>query len=399
MPGLRKILRLTACLFLAVTVCSYIAYKLGYDGLLLTGTWALPDWANVAVCFALFSAQSFLLFCVILDEYGKKIWRMLLPYLALDLAAGFLLPALVQSGALPVVYLTVCAVVRRDVKRTALRAAIVCPALMLYQWFVLTVKLGGFIPDYNHAPLAQAVVASVDLIIIIGIFYAIGGEKHYDTKTYKLVLFPEAVEAARLDGEDREALTAFWNLTKFQRVRAMATLLGFQMLQWMVILAACAAGNVLVEGLIISASFIAYGFIVRRRWHSGSVTVCTILCAAMFYAAAKLSPAFKHTQLFPVLIGLLLIYGLYRVSLYTDKVQALRERAAGWDAFVLEPYCDFARLKEIAAGKGLTRRQVELLEWKYCKKANWAQIETRFAPWSQSSIRKHLKEAEDRFRS
>ena len=65
--------------------------------------------------------------------------------------------------------------------------------------------------------------------------------------------------------------------------------------------------------------------------------------------------------------------------------------------FTLEKYCDYYKMREIAEAKGLTPREIQLLEYKYCKAYSQSEMEIRFSPWSLSSIKRALRRAVSKF--
>ena len=79
---------------------------------------------------------------------------------------------------------------------------------------------------------------------------------------------------------------------------------------------------VFIESLIIAISFVVYGVVIQRRWHSKSFLICTLLSIALFYLTAKLysmTIGLNISQFLPVIIGLLLVYAMYRIGIVSDS--------------------------------------------------------------------------------
>jgi hypothetical protein len=205
----------------------------------------------------------------------------------------------------------------KQIKQIILRYLIVNALLLLYQAMALVIKTGAIALGYNYQPQYVMAIMYIDLIILSLAIYLKGGIN--SGRMGLLVVFPEAVNNASLDSEDLAAIERYKALRGWRKVRASLSLIGFQFLQWGLVLLACAIGSVFLSGLVISAAFIIYGFVIQRRWHSNSLVWCTLSAVAMFFVAASVTPSFKYTEFLPILVALALIYGLYRIAIYAEK--------------------------------------------------------------------------------
>jgi hypothetical protein len=144
----------------------------------------------------------------------------------------------------------------------------------------------------------------------------LGGEKYYGLE---LSFSPEDFQSPTHDHEDDLAVEAWNRLQGFAKAKAIALLLIYHVIQVMIILALCRIGNVFIEGICIVTSFLVYGFVIKRRWHSKSLLICSSISFAMFYVAARSIPSVHYSKFIPIVIGLLLVYSLYRVSIYVES--------------------------------------------------------------------------------
>jgi len=319
MSNARKILIMTMCIFAIIMLFTFIGFHIGYDGLLLVGEINLPVFARIAIEFILFSINSFLIMSTILAEYTKKIWKILIPFLTVWLPFSLFFPGSILATIVPVLYVLVWSIHRKDFKKSFLRFLIITGIICAYQFFSLILKVGYCSFEYNSLTMYQELMVSIDLIIFLTVIYAVGGEKYVRMDSCKLVLFPAEIQDPADDHETSVIMEQFQKLQGFKRLKGMSLLLGFQIIQWGLILLVCTADSLLLEGAVITTSFIAFGFIIQKRWHSKSILICTLSSVAMFYIAAKVTISFHYSQFFSVIIGLLLIYALYRIAICTEQ--------------------------------------------------------------------------------
>ncbi len=324
MGAVRKLLHMTLIMFGIIALFCYIGFHLGYEGLLLVGEIDLPYWATIIIGSLLYSANIYLVFSIVLGNYENTVLKRVIPFCVLDTIICLIYPSSVICSITMAGYLLIQAIIKKD-KHIAIRLAIVVLLIYSFQSLTYMIKL-GYRPITDWAVSEyQALAYSVDMILFLLVIYCIGGERH-NGQTLERVIFPEDFEAVKLDQEDLAELEAWNKQQGFKRIKSIALLLGFQVVQWMIILAVCNLGNVLVEGLVITISFVTYGTVVRYKWHSKSLVCCTLASAGMFYAAAQIIPSFGYSQLLPVCVGLILIYCMYRVAVYTDGYKDLKQR-------------------------------------------------------------------------
>jgi hypothetical protein len=320
---IKKLLHVTAILFVTVTLFCYIGWKLGYDGLILVGETKLPEIVSNWTAWLFYNIHIYLLSGFILNIYGRKLLRVLFPLFTIDIFFRLIIVHVVPvppevSTIVLVLYWAACAIYFGTKKNTAINFLKYMLILLAYQAVMLVIKTGHFNLGYNMLSIYENLMVCIDNLIFTALLYGIGGEQ-YGRRALERILHSEEIDTPSDDKEDCDEVDAWRQLQGFVRFRAMALLLLFQLFQWALILFVCKIGDVFVEGVVISGSFVVYGLFVKNRWHSKSLIVCTLTTCAMFYLAARAIPAFGYTQLMPVVVGLLLIYGLYRVALFTNK--------------------------------------------------------------------------------
>jgi len=385
----RRILLIAAGLCGAVLIGSYTATYLGYTGTLIGAQH--PDvcpFLQVPIEHLIFMVNFFLFSSFVLDIYDRRILRAVLPYAAIHIGAWIVTPVggyMYLTAAIPVLYLVCWLLYLQDLRRGMLRLLSLGCFLVSYQYISLIVKTGCFAWTYNHVGFYAELIIAIDLLIFTAIFYCLGGErKHEKICADQLVLFPGKIGSAKESAEDTRLVESFRAIAGYKKALAVLLLFGFQIMQWLFILMVCYIGSVFIEGVLITLSYVAFGIVIKRRVHT-SVILCTVISSIMFYAAARAIPPFGHSQFLPVLVGLLLIYAMYRAAIHGDH------------DFVLERFCDRARMVEIATARGLTPFEIDLLDYKFCKGYTQAQLEARFAGWSLSSIKRMIKAAKNKF--
>ena len=407
--GLKKVIVLTFALCVLVMFFIYVSWLLGYRGFVLLPFPYLHPLANIIIGQVLFAAHVIFLTGVVLKEYTLKIFKYASPLVISNLVALYVyIPIDIITSLVPVLWLISLSIYLKRFKSTIKQLCVWVPLILIFQYVLLQTRMDCFTIGYNGIGVYFSLVLAVDMLIFYTVIYILGGVKHYELafqsgwkSCNKYLLYSEDFQYPEHDQEDCVAIEEFNNLIGWRKVSAVVLLFGFQGLQWLLILAVCRIGNVFWEGLIISTSFLVHGIVVKKRWHSDSVLCCTIMGAALFYTTARLGPPLQITQLTPVVLGLLLVFAMYKVAVYTGEYKQLKKYVDELSKFKLTKLCNADTMKEIALKKGLTDKEIELLDWRYCKNASWASMEVKFKyPYgSQSSIRKFLKIAENKFNS
>ena len=325
----RSLLKMTATLFALVVLFSFIGLHMGYDGLFLAGSIMLPIWLEECIKAALFGVQLFLVFSYSLNDYSKGAVKATLPFWAFAVILQLFCKGMLVSTVLPILYMMAISIKQKDNFATAARMLSVMALLLGYQLLMLPIKAGRESIGYHAIDTYQWLMMSIDLTILALLIYAIGGLHYYvelvlqlgDKRRGLARLFPESVNDAKLDNEDLQAVERWQALVGFRKLQAVATLLAFQLLQWLAVVGCCLLGNVGIEGALISLSFLCHGMVVHRRWHSNSVMACTVASAILFYIAARSCILFAYSQFFCIVVGMLLVYAMYRLAILVDNAE------------------------------------------------------------------------------
>jgi len=168
----------------------------------------------------------------------------------------------------------------------------------------------------------QLLILTIDLVVFLVVIYCTGGVKYALGKYH---ILSENIQTPKLDSEDLAEIEACKQLRGFKRIKAISLLLSFQSIQWAIVLLVCSIGDVLIEGLAITVSFVVFGTVIKRKWHSQSILICTISSAVIFYTAARFAPSYRYTQLLPVVIALLISYASYRVVVIQEDFERIKK--------------------------------------------------------------------------
>jgi len=324
---MRKALSMTLTASIAVTVGCFIASAMGHSNFLIGETPTLPFLAENSIALATFFTQFILWTGLALQEYSSKLIKLCAPYLAIHLAAAALMPlSLVVTTLLPMLYMLFLAYLRKDLKQSAVQLIKITAIIAIYQ--IISIPIKTSVVDwqtFNQPSAIHVALYSIDLIIFMLILYFEGVFSNVNIQIFlarspwKHFMDAEDFKSPRADNEDLQAIQEVRSLPILPKIGALTILLGFNLVQWAIILIACHFGDIFLEGLILSISFLLHGLIIQRRWHSNSVTVCTITSTAIFYIGAKAIPGFYYTQLAPIVAGLLLVCGLYCLDVHLEQ--------------------------------------------------------------------------------
>ncbi len=336
MHAVKRVVHLSLIIVGIIVAFCLIGFKLGCNELILVGNVDLPIWLVDTLGCLVCLLQTFLMFGYISRDYTARAAYVFICFIPLSLLTNeFINYALGMIGTtlIPVLYvITVYSIINKNAKVTlqlVARTIFILAASTAYQLAIMLFKLTAIHTSSSTFSTYEWLVCSVDMCLLLLLFYALGGINSYEEKrsiswprSWEHSVFPEDLEAARLDQLDIDELTKWQQMRGHLRVAAVALLILIQTVQWSIILVVCAIGNVFIEGLILTVCFVVFGFVVQRRWHTNSVIKCTLLCSLTFYLAAKAIPSFGYTQIMPVIVGMILIYASYRASLLSVTEEA-----------------------------------------------------------------------------
>lgn len=321
MPSVKKTLQMTGLLFGMTILFCYIGWHLGYEGFILVGDIELPFWLQNVISFVLLLVNLSLQGGFTLKEYSWKILKYSLPLTTIT-AIGVLvfnLPGEIFSGFMPLIVFFVFSILRD--RKLWWRSWFVNAVILVHQWAV---------SNFTQTPLTYEVSVytilrlSIDAILLLLLFYSIGGARHH---ALEQLVFPGRRRAQRSRHGSGQADTQSTDdvpVGKFEKWVMRSVIAVVQVIQWMFILWVCSLDNLFLDALVMTTSFICHGMIIKQRQHLKPIILCTLAATAMFYFAARFTISFQYSQFFPIVIGLALVYTVYRIS-YQIESKAIKE--------------------------------------------------------------------------
>lgn len=310
MSNVKKTLQMTSLLFGMTLLFCYIGWHLGYEGFIIVGDITVPYWTRQVVSFMFLLINLSLQGGFALDEYGWKILRYSIPLTVLDAVAilVFGAPNAIFSGPVPLLFFMFLAI-KKD-KRLWWRPLAINAGVIIYQ-IVASI--------FTQTPLSNASMytvfrMSIDNGLVHLLFYMMGGVKYHGLEQ---LVFPGRAGDDRDRHEHRQTDSKSPSdvpVGKFETWVMRVVITSVQVIQWVFILWICSLDNLFLDALVMTTSFICHGLIISRRQHLRPIILCTLAATAMFYFAARFTLSFQYSQFFPIVIGLLLTYTMYRVS-------------------------------------------------------------------------------------
>lgn len=387
-----KVLGVTICLFAVTVIATYFSWLLGFQGFLLVGKIEVPILIQSFVSSMLFYATFLPLAGISLNEYSLKLIGLTLPFMIIaSIVCSIITETFFMSMIAPVIYILLIGLLRKDFKNTFKRNIVTDIIVILYQIPTLFVKL-NFLPlNQNNVPTFQQWAYTVDFVVFMIILFLFGGGIVHG----KYLFSTKSKETNGCCNENSEIFKEFNSLGKCERAFTMVLFFGIQILQLIIILLICnLIGSITMKLLVIMASFLLHGLFLKERWHSNSIIVCTLLSSSMFFVAASLTPSFFTFQLIPIIMGLLLVYSLYKIKIMQDK-KTFTKWKENIKEFTQGKYANIANQKEVALAKGLSKRDLMLLNYRYTVNDEFAQLLAKLSPWNDGKFIKIEQDSEE----
>jgi hypothetical protein len=331
-PNIKNTLHMTSLLFGMMLLFCYIAWHLGYEGFIILGDVEFPPILAYLICSISLLINLSLQIGFVLNIYQWKVLRYSIPLALGSLVWSIWLPGVIFTG--PVVMLCIfgIAIFQRKVKRAWWTLLLLNSVVIFHQIIVSQITATSLTYDVS---MYSVVRLSIDSVLLMLLFYSIGGEKYYATRhsqsecpnPLESMVFPQRgrTQSDRNDGCQNSPQGAeSVPLDKFDRWVMRSVIGVVQIIQWMLILWVCSLDNLFLDALVMTTSFICHGMIISWRKHLKPIILCTFAATAMFYIAARFTISFQYSQFFPIIIGLFLVYTIYRISYQFEK--AVKER-------------------------------------------------------------------------
>lgn len=396
----KKLFEVSIMLCIIVIMSTLVAWLLGYSGFLLIGEISLSPVIHNIIYAVLFYITFFIWIGISTNEYSSKLLMISIPYMIIYVLITPLFGGnLIASSLIPFLYILCLGLLRKDLKMTSIRGVKFFTIIIIYQIISLAIKTGLFFFDQNNYTIYQILVLSMDSIIFHTLLFLYGGELYKHEKLVERLsklgtwssmhrTFPREESSQEICFDNDEALlqVEFDSLTRTQQKFALFTYLGFYFIQCILVLGVINVvnyffgANIIIESIIVMISFIAHGFVLKEKWHSKSIIICTLVSCVIFFIAAKLTPAFTLFQLFPIIIGLLVSYSMYQIA-QIKKKRTFQKWKESIINLTIGKYSKVANHKEVALAKGLKERDLMLVGYDYNVSDTLSKFIGHISPW------------------
>ncbi|MCL1974534.1 MAG: hypothetical protein FWG61_00055, partial [Firmicutes bacterium] len=331
--GTKKIVLCFSFLIFTSLISAYIMFLLGNRFFLLPDYNFNIPFFNDAIQIILFSINMFFVLSICMDIYSKKIFLHLFIVMIMYCIAVFVCDLLdwnllFASSAIPIIYVMLFSINSENRKYKIKRTLIICSIMAIYQPLSLYIKCGVFnLGDVNSLSSLGHILYSIDLFIVYLLVYLYkGGDDN--ALASKLSLGSEAFDTSEhLNAEEQKEfdglMTEYKYYPSWKKARTIILLFAIQILQLFVILGICAIGNKFVVSLVLAPAFLLFSIVIKKRWHSESVVVCTFVSASLFYIAACFTIPLKYSLFAVFLSAFFLVYALYRIAAYTEAYESM----------------------------------------------------------------------------
>lgn len=324
MQNIRKTLYMTSLLFGVAMLFCFIGWHLGYEGFIIVGDIEVPYWVHFSICLLLLLTSNSLQGGFVLKEYSFNILKYSIPITLTEGIRCLYFPeifAQLTLGFLPMFVFSIIGIYRKEkmfyidnkyripIFRGVIPRVIIMNLIVLLHQFILSRIT--FTPLTHEISLYMLIRFNFDILPMYLLFYSIGG---VDNARWEQLVFPGRPRSNKSWNESYPNNSGDMSVNEFEKWVMRSVIGVVQVLQWSFILWICSLDNLFLDGLVMTTSFICHGMIISKRKHLRPIILCTLAATAMFYFAAKFTISFQYSQFFPIVIGLIMVYTLYRVS-------------------------------------------------------------------------------------
>lgn len=305
---IKRLARMTLALFIAVALSAGLAHLLGAD-LVIYIEW-MPPMSVIYVWFAVtYSITAALMAGFVFNGDWAFLRRPVATFVVFVFVANYFAPGAVSAFVFPIGLIIALVIMKKQLKQPLAKAVLWLVFLIPFQLIMMLIRTRNSVLLYTDAYFAELAIVTFEVIIISVCLYFIGGDNHALATKYIFCIKAEANDLHSRQGhrQGHSLKAAYlwlkstpWKTREFWRGIIVYIL---QLFQVSVVLAVCALGGVLWVGVITMIAFIAYGTIVKKRWHSNSFLACTGMSAALFYGIARALPPFRYSWLLGVVFG------------------------------------------------------------------------------------------------
>lgn len=332
--SIQKMLFTLLFCFVIATIGGYVSWLLGADYFVIDIQQEVTrDIVSQLVCKVLFLLNMLFMIMFCIKSTAKRYLLSTIAYTPiLFFSSHFFEGTLISTVVFPLCYTVILFFVLSEEKRLPqigrfiVMLLIFNIAVVLYQIPTTAIKL-NVIDLYSHVAyigLQTKIMTSIDVLLWYALLVVIGGEASNGLES---LVYSESIESVKLDHEDLSEINTFNKLSLHKKAKALILLGMFQLIQMFLVLGVCYIGNVLIEAAFIMFAYLSSIVVIKRRWHSNSILVCTLTTITIFYAASRTVIPVKYSMFIPLIIGMLISYSLYLVAVKSDELEWLRALA------------------------------------------------------------------------
>jgi len=326
---IKNVLTMTSMLLLMGLLFSFIAWHLGHTGFIINGRIRLPEPVSYISSVSLLFINFTLLLGFVLNIYTWTILKWSIPFTISIYIMSFITDPHLASGPIATGVIFIFLIVLKLNKWGYIRLLGITLGTIGINLLLSMIMDIGLL--YGEANIYDMVRISLTVIIAMILVYSIGGVMYHERNRknnqnqldgvskgcLELLVFPGEGrhQEVSYDSDQLHTQTAQDGPVDKFEVWIMRSVIGLvQIGQWLFILWVCSRDNLFVDALAITTSFICHGMIISKRRHLSPIVLCMLAATGMFYFAARFTISFQYSPFFPIVIGLILVYTLYRVD-------------------------------------------------------------------------------------
>lgn len=331
---IKKILYSCLIMFAIMIICAYVAFLNGSTYFLLNNNinkYSLL--ADSIISCLLFSINLFLIIGICINIKYKSILIATICYIPSWVISFIIdLNPTIYCFILPIMYILFLGLYHHyNMKKLIIKSLFKISIILLYQFITLSYKLNiSVFYNVSNIAIIDKVLLQIDLISIMIIIFMIRGDE-YDIRTlcsriqYFFIsrqIITQGNDSIGKNENDKD-VEKFNNLSNFNKTLVIIMYFAIQILQLFIVACVCIIGKVWVEAIVIFISFFIFRLILKKSWHSKSLTICTLTSTLVFYGTSKMTIPLAKSLFAPILIGLCVAIAMYKIAIHNENVTEL----------------------------------------------------------------------------
>lgn len=326
--GVVRIARVFGILFALTSIAAYVAFLQGirmpFLPIWTSGQGLLDSLFNLPMLVV----NVFFMLSVCLNMYDKRIIKhvailVCIVGVSYTMCYYFELPVVIATGSVPFAYAMAYATIHKKSMRLVTTTIGYSICVIVYQAISIPVKIGVVRIGYNAVSPLELALFSIDMYLFYALIYVWKGGDSNAVDFAGLHIFDSEafIAATESDEEITERMvleSEYKKMPWFKRMRVIVRFFSMQVAQLIVVVGICRLSSDILTIAILLVSFYVFGQVIRNRWHSNSILVCTLTSATMFFIACRLTIPLQYSLFFSFVIAFLMVYALYRVQKHVD---------------------------------------------------------------------------------